>query len=241
MTATAQHYEQLLAPIYEWMAGGAEAALAAGAADLAGLLPSPGLCLDLGAGFGMHAIPLAAAGFEVIAIDSSAHLLARLQELAGSLPIQFVCGDLLDFPEHLPTGTKATLIVCMGDTLTHLSSPEEVDRLASLAYEYLAPGGRFLATFRDYSQPLQGDRRFIPVRSDQSRILTCFLEEQGDRICVHDILHEWQGDQWTMQVSHYLKLRLAPEMVRQMFADKGFIVQIEAASRGMLRVICDRP
>ncbi|ABB56214.1 class I SAM-dependent methyltransferase [Synechococcus elongatus] len=240
MASTDQHYEQLLAPIYEWMAGGAEAALTAGAADLEGLLHSPGLCLDLGAGFGMHAIPLAQAGFEVIAIDSSAQLLARLQELAGSLPIQSVCADLLDFPEHLPAGRKPSLIVCMGDTLTHLDSLEAVDRLASLAAEHLAPGGRFLATFRDYSQPLQGDRRFIPVRSDQSRILTCFLEEQGDRICVHDILHERQGDQWTMQVNHYLQLRLAPETVRQIFVDKGFMTQIEAVPRGMLRLISDR-
>jgi len=49
------HYEQLLAPIYVWMAGGVESALAAGAQDVAPLTPGDGLAIDLGAGFGMHA------------------------------------------------------------------------------------------------------------------------------------------------------------------------------------------
>lgn len=60
MTSVEAHYETLLAPIYLWMAGGAEAAFSAGAKDLEGLLGAPGFAVDLGAGFGMHAIPLAA-------------------------------------------------------------------------------------------------------------------------------------------------------------------------------------
>ena len=62
MTTAQRHYEQLLAPIYVWMAGGIESALAAGTQDVALLTPGDGLAIDLGAGFGMHAIPLARGG-----------------------------------------------------------------------------------------------------------------------------------------------------------------------------------
>ena len=61
MASAVSHYENLLAPIYLWMAGGLDAALAAGAADVAELAGAPGYAIDLGAGFGMHSIPLARA------------------------------------------------------------------------------------------------------------------------------------------------------------------------------------
>ena len=59
VTAVAAHYDSHLAPIYLWMAGGIEQALTSGAGDIEGLACPGGLAVDLGAGFGMHAIPLA--------------------------------------------------------------------------------------------------------------------------------------------------------------------------------------
>jgi 2-polyprenyl-3-methyl-5-hydroxy-6-metoxy-1,4-benzoquinol methylase len=66
-----EHYARLLAPVYLWMAGGLDHALKQGEADVRPFIPGRGLAVDLGAGFGMHAIPLARAGWEVLAIDTS--------------------------------------------------------------------------------------------------------------------------------------------------------------------------
>ena len=71
MATVTEHYAAHLAPIYLWMAGGMEAALTAGSTDLAAVLPGAGLAVDLGAGFGMHSIPLARGGYQVVAVDSS--------------------------------------------------------------------------------------------------------------------------------------------------------------------------
>ena len=68
MSSVPEHYANLLAPVYSWMLGGPEAAFALGESDLASLLPGPGFAVDLGAGIGMHAIPLARAGWRVLAI-----------------------------------------------------------------------------------------------------------------------------------------------------------------------------
>lgn len=237
MTTTTEHYEHHLGPVYLWMAGGAEAALAAGHAELAALdLPiGPGTrAVDLGAGFGMHAIPLARAGADVLAIDASRLLLRALDDLRGDAPIRTVCDDLLAFPRHL--GAPADLILCMGDTLTHLPDAAAVDALLDAVAAALAPGGRFVATFRDYSSPLEGDRRFILVRSDDTRVLTCFLEYAPATVVVHDVLHERASDGWSMRVGHYTKLRLdVARLVDRMQAAR-LTVRREAGARGMVRL-----
>ena len=103
VNAVTEHYRQLLAPIYQWMAGGSEAACRQGAADLAalGIRPSAGLAVDLGAGFGMHSIPLAQLGYAVEAIDSSPLLVSQLRQLASGLRIRATEADLLDFAQYL--------------------------------------------------------------------------------------------------------------------------------------------
>lgn len=239
MATTTDHYKQLLAPIYTWMVGGTQAALELGAADLADLAGTPpkdALAIDLGAGFGMHTVPLARAGWQVLAVDSSAELLAELNTLAQGLPVTTHCGDLLRFTDHLSPGQQAGLVLCMGDTLTHLESMDAVAELGRQVSTALAPGGRFIATFRDYSRLPTGPARFIPVRADVQRILTCFLEEFDQHVQVHDLLHERIDGQWKTQVSSYRKLRLAPEKAKAFFEAAGLRCQVTAGPRGMLRL-----
>jgi SAM-dependent methyltransferase len=221
------------------MAGGVDAAVAAGTQDVASLVPGKGLAVDLGAGFGMHAIPLARGGYDVLALDTSRELLDVLQANAGGLAIRCVEADLLDFPKHATT--PAALIVCMGDTLTHLASLDDVERLVRDVATCLAPGGRFVTTFRDYTKPAAGDARFIPVRSDRNRIHTCFLEEHPDHMQVHDIVHERDGAGWKTKVSSYPKLRLAPAAVAETLRYVGLTPAVEPGPRGMVRITAVKP
>jgi SAM-dependent methyltransferase len=239
MSSVAAHYETLLAPVYLWMAGGIDNALALGASDLAGFAGRGGLAVDLGAGFGMHAIPLARAGYRVLAIDSSPYLIEQLRSFSKGLDVEAVVSDLMQFPEHLPPNQKADLVLCMGDTLTHLPDETAVAELGQRVAVSLAPGGRFVATFRDYTTLPTGNARFIPVRSDANRIHTCFLEEQADHVLVHDLLYEKQGDRWSMQVSNYNKLRLSPAAVCRTFQSVGLTASVVAGPRGMVRLTAD--
>lgn len=200
MSSATEHYADLLAPIYVWMAGGLEAALARGRTEVQAICPAAvtsRAAVDLGAGFGMHAVPLSQLGFSVLAIDACGSLLEvmRGQRGAGER-IETVTADLLSFRTYLKS--KAALILCMGDTLTHLPDRQSVDRLFADVAQSLEAGGRFVLTFRDYSKPLSGANRFIPVRSDADRILTCFLEYDEAGVTVHDLLHERQGAEWRL-------------------------------------------
>jgi SAM-dependent methyltransferase len=238
MPSVSEHYERVLSPVYSWMAGGVDAALAAGTKEIADLgleLPAGALVVDLGAGFGMHAIPLARSGARVLAIDSSQHLLDELAKLADKLPVKTARDDLLSFRAHVTEPPAA--ILCMGDTLTHLPEHTNVDFLVQEVFEALAPGGRFVVSFRDYTVPLQDEKRFIPVRADERRILTCFLEYFDDSVLVHDILHERACDAWGTRISSYRKLRISPDHVIGSLESFGFETRREAGMRGMVRIV----
>jgi 2-polyprenyl-3-methyl-5-hydroxy-6-metoxy-1,4-benzoquinol methylase len=237
------HYANHLGPVYTWMIGDIDAAFARSDREL-DVLPRPskigGTAVDLGAGFGLHAIPLARRGFNVAAIDSYEPLLRELASRGGSLPIRTIHADLLAFRSHTPKPVDA--IVCMGDTLTHLPNQPCVESLFEDVAASLGPGGVFIATFRDYfSAPLQGDARFILVRSDEERVLTCFLEYADTTVTVHDLLHQREGGSWRLSASSYPKLRLSPEWVVERLSSLGLSVRRDTAAGGMVRVAAGVP
>jgi SAM-dependent methyltransferase len=238
MTTVREHYSSHLAPIYLWMAGGFDCAVRVGKADLdeLGIEAGAGVsALDLGAGFGMHAIPLARGGCAVTAVDDSPVLLQELRDRGVGLPIRVIEGDLLNASSYVSAAPQ--IVLCMGDTLTHIQTKGEIARLFDEVSRILAPGGLFAMTFRDYTSAAVGERRFIPVRSDCNRIHTCFLEEASTHMMVHDIVHERVADTWRMKVSSYTKLRLAPEWVLEALRSVGLSATASAGLRGMVQIV----
>ena len=137
---------------------------------------------------------------------------------------------------------RAAALRCglMGDTLTHLPSLASVEQLLARAAGALAPRGRFVATFRDYTSARLEEDRFILVRSDADRLLSCFLEYAAEHVNVHDVLHEKHAGAWQMRVSAYRKLRLSPDRIGEALGAHGLVVNVDRAASGMVRVVATR-
>lgn len=191
--------------------------------------------VDLGAGPGFQSIPLADAGFRVVAIDTSQALLDELQKRNGQRGVTTVCDDLANFVKHLPR--PADLVVCMTDTLLHLPTKESVSQLFANVFANLIEGGRLVLTFRDLSQSLAGTARFIPVRSDDDRIFTCFVEYEAEHVNVHDLVYSRTDDGWKMHASAYPKLRLPRQWVQQALRDAGFCLDVDCMDSGYVTLI----
>ena len=239
MASVSEHYDAHLGPIYDWMLGGFDAVKDAARDDLrsAGIVDGAGrLAIDLGSGLWQHSIALAEAGYTVIAIDASAPILNKLRHRAGGVfAIRCIHDDLLNVGQHC--GAGAEVITCMGDTLTHLPSLTAVEQLFESIAGILTSDGVFIATFRDYSVvPPSDAARFIPVRRDDNRILTCVLEYAERHVLVHDLLHERTADGWNFRVSGYAKLRLSPSWLRALSNRLGLVATVDAARNGMVRL-----
>jgi SAM-dependent methyltransferase len=236
-----QHYDQVLSDIYVWMLGGFDAALLRNRELLAKLGVAPHgsrLAIDLGAGCGFQSIPLAELGFTVMAIDLDRKLLDELRARSGGLSIEVVRDDLQRFDTHTRGG--AELVVCMLDTLLHLESKDAVRTLLAKVHAALEPGGKLIVTFRDLSRELTGLDRFLPVRSDDETILTCFLEYEPETVKVHDLLYRKEAAGWTFYKSYYRKLRLAPEWVQRELRAAGFGSIDSSIDRGLFTMIAVR-
>jgi SAM-dependent methyltransferase len=132
--------ERYLRTVVAEKAPAESAAQARGAAGLAGCEPGA-VILDAGCGNGRHALPLAGAGYRVVALDGSGVLLAAARRIAGGARWpHFVRGSYATLP-FAPGMFDAVL--CLGTALGYLG--EEGDRAALREFRrVLAPGGRLV-------------------------------------------------------------------------------------------------
>jgi SAM-dependent methyltransferase len=233
------HYVALLSTRYTWMLGGPEVCLtnARSLLDAAGILSSTsGVALDLGAGGGYHARALAERGFEVLAVDSSTALLAELSEVCKGLSVIPVQGDLLDDSAYRHRA-PFELILCVGDTLTHLDTRADVDQVIDKCASLLSPGGKLVLQFREQTADLPPEQSTFTTRSDRNCIMECVLHFQPERVWVTDIVHEWNGQQWHAIRSSYAKLRLtATEIIGRAHASGLKLLSDEPHARQRLLV-----
>jgi SAM-dependent methyltransferase len=238
MAEMKEHYESLLADHYSWLFGGLDAKWKESETFFSANGIRPGgntRAIDLGCGSGFQSVPLARIGFEVTGIDLSDKLLAELNGNKGDLAITAINDDLNNFPDHRPD--MAELIVCMGDTLTHLESKDEVTELFGNIHDHLDKGGEFVLTYRDLSFELEGLDRFIPVNSDDTRIFTCFLEYGEEKVKVHDLVYIKEDEGWSLKKSFYRKLRLPSDWVIDRLKEQGFRIRHSSSERGLVTII----
>jgi SAM-dependent methyltransferase len=104
-----------------------------------------GRILELGAGSGRVTIALARAGFEVVAVDQSPAMLAKLRARVKALPnavakrITVVQGDLRDFDVK----KQFPLVIAVFNVLEHLYTRVEVDACLRRVVAHLTPDGAF--------------------------------------------------------------------------------------------------
>jgi SAM-dependent methyltransferase len=249
MSTVDEHYERLLAQHYTWMfAASFEERVNEQKAFLSRVLeplqytPQGALAVDLGCGPGFQTMALAQLGFSpVIAVDTSSALLDELRSHIGGLPVRIENADLRTLPAIVPGG-NATVIVCMGDTLTHLPARGDVSALFREVFDKIRPGGMFVISYRDLTTELFGTDRFIPVRGDDNKIMTCFLEfENADSVVAHDLVYIRQGAGWSFNKSSYRKLRLGIAWIREELSRAGFEILSEGLSGRLTGLVAAKP
>jgi SAM-dependent methyltransferase len=136
--------------------------------NLARLVDGP--LLELGAGSGRVAVPLAKAGFDVTGIDNSPSMLAqakRRQKAAGRLEgrLKLQAGDMTSFD----LGRQFALVYVAANTFQHLLTTD--DQLACLqrARDHLQPDGLFAFSVRSPTSVSWEETDWAPLQLNWTR------------------------------------------------------------------------
>jgi ubiquinone/menaquinone biosynthesis C-methylase UbiE len=237
-----EHYNTHLANFYSWMTGDFETKqqeFRIFLKDNAIIPSSTKKAIDLGAGHGLQSVPLAKLGFKVVAVDFNKQLLNELRRNANGLDIKILQEDLKNIKQF--ADKEIELIVCCGDTLSHLDNKKEIENLLTDISATLKSGGKTLLSFRDYATELMGDQRFIPVKSDDTRILTCVLEYDNEVVRVTDLLNEKTDTGWKQKVSSYNKVRVLTNDIVKILEANKMEIQLNQVINRMSTIIAVKP
>ncbi len=135
----AESYGEGFADVYDdWYAGITDVEVTVGTiVDLAG---AAGRVLELGAGTGRLAVPLAHAGLRVTGVDASTAMLAHLTARDPTGLVRIVVGDMVD---DLPPGPFDLAFVAY-NTIFNLLTEERQRACFVAVSERLRPGGAFV-------------------------------------------------------------------------------------------------
>lgn len=104
----------------------------------------PELVLDLACGTGSMTLELAKRGYDMIGVDGSSDMLNiafdRKYDLELKNDVLFLLQDMREFELY---GTVGAITCCL-DSLNYLTGEGELERVFSLAHNYLDPDGLFL-------------------------------------------------------------------------------------------------
>lgn len=235
-----EHYDNHLGHFYSWMTGDVNTKSEEFKRFLTQNFVKPlsnKIAIDLGAGHGLQSIPLAQMGFQVIAVDFNSALLNELKINAKDLNIRLVCDDIKKVATF---ATKPELILCCGDTLLHLSSKSEIKTFIDDIAKSLDSNGKLILSFRDYSVQLTGTDRFIFVKGDDSKILTCILDYEDNFVNVTDLLYEKLNNLWQQKVSSYKKVRLTTNELFQYLECNEMAINFNQVVNGLTTIIATK-
>lgn len=157
----------------------------------------PSLLLDLAAGTGRLTLELAKRGYDMIAVDGSAEMLARATDAlydmidSGELPEDaprplFLCQDMCSFELY---GTVGAVTSCL-DSLNYLTGDGDLERCFALVHNYLDPDGLFLF---DMNTPYKfekvyGENAYVYDldRGEDGRAQFCVWQnfyDEGSKLC----------------------------------------------------------
>jgi glycine/sarcosine N-methyltransferase len=120
--------------------------------------------LDVGTATGGHAVHFARMGLEVVAVDPSAEMVRIAGEQAsGQSGVRFLQAGFGQLQERV--GGEFDVVTCLGNTLPHAVTREELDRALADMAAVLRPGGILVVQQLNYDRILAEQRRFLGVSS----------------------------------------------------------------------------
>ena len=185
--------------------------------------------LDAACGTGMHAIALARRGDGVVGADASAGMIerARANADAAGVDVRFEVAGFGELAARLG-GPPFDALLCLGNSLPHLLTPDDLAGALADFAACLRPGGALLIQNRNFDRVLARGERLMEPQAHQERkeewIFLRFYDFEPDGTLTFNVvtLRREGAAIWRQQVA---SARLWPQRREELVAalgDTGF-------------------
>ena len=150
--------------------------------------------LDAACGTGLHAIVFARLGLRVTAADLSSKMLEKARENARqqNVQIRWVKAALQTLSHHIQEQFQA--IFCLGNSLPHLLTPQDLQNSLQSFYELLRPGGILVLQLLNYDKILKKKERIIGVRRQGDREFIRFYDFLEETLRFNILTIRWKNN-----------------------------------------------
>jgi SAM-dependent methyltransferase len=169
--------------------------------------------VDVGCGTGAYTLALARVGLEVVGVDPSAEMIRQAEANASRYKadkVRFVQGTLADLPEVVPS--PLDMVLCMGNTLPHILSDEELKEGLVAARSALSGEGILVLQLLNYERILAEQERIVSIDTEGGESFVRFYDFLPDGLVRFNLLRFAQvGD------AHFLSgVLLRPYVLAQL-------------------------
>ena len=179
--------------------------------------------LDLACGTGTMTGILTERGYEMIAVDGSAEMLAQAMEKASAWKGEKPMFLNQDMPELDLYGTVDAAICCL-DSINYLTDPRDVQKTLRRLHLFIAPGGLLVFDVNtvDKLRSLDGQ-----LWLDETEDVYCVWRTEFDkrsRICSYwmDIFTRGDDGRWERDCEEHRQRGYEVEQLRQWLMEAGF-------------------
>jgi SAM-dependent methyltransferase len=224
-----------LAAYYDLVYEDWEAAMRRQGERLSRLLPAGARVLDVAAGIGTQSLPLAAAGYEVVARDLSGGAIDRLRYEAGQRGL-VVDAEVADM-RHVARGVEGLFdaVIALDNALPHLLTDAEIVEAVRGFRRLLEPDGQLLVSVRDYGAVDRAPRstHAYGTRSRggrRYRLSQRWRWTDPERYETTMIVEEEGEERWREVVRASARYYAVPvPRLLDLFAEAGLVAEVEAS------------
>lgn len=184
--------------------------------------------LDTACGTGWHAIALAQKGYQAAGCDASPQMIeqARANAAKAGVKVRF---EVADFARLDKFSETFDAVLCLGNSLPHLLSQEDLVKALGQMRGRLEKGGALILHNLNYDMRMKKKPRFFSANGTAEALVWRFADYGPEFIIFHTALFERKkegGNQesvsWSVQVNSTLQRPLRQKDLDEALARSGF-------------------
>lgn len=183
--------------------------------------------LDAACGTGLHCIALSRLGIETMGADISEEMLAIAKKNARSASVDFplVHTSLQELGQYVSGSFDA--VFCLGNSLPHLLTPEDLlDALQSFS-AVLNPGGMIILQLLNYQKILEEKNRIVAINRSGNKEFIRFYDFLQKTVRFNILSVSWENDSARSRLNSTELFPYCLKQLRPALKNAGFrIVEI---------------